>query len=65
MDRDAATWQKLSNELRIPPETQYLMIRLGCSNDTKTPGKRRDSFAGHFADSVELVFANRPEIATR
>ena len=65
MDRDPATWQKLSNELRVPPQTQYLMIRLGCSNDTKTPGKRRDSFAGHFADSVELVFANRPEISTR
>ncbi len=65
MDRDTATWQKLSSELRIPPQTQYLMIRLGVSNDTKTPGKRRDSFAGHFADSVELVFANRPEISTR
>lgn len=65
MDRDNATWQKLSNELRVPPDTQYLMIRLGVSNDTKTPGKRRDSFAGHFADSVELVFADRPEITTR
>lgn len=63
--RDNATWQKLSNELRVPPDTQYLMIRLGVSNDTKTPGKRRDSFAGHFADSVELVFADRPEITTR
>jgi hypothetical protein len=65
MDRDPATWQKLSNELRVPPQTQYLMIRLGISNDTKAPAKQRDSFPGHFADSVELVFADRPEIATR
>lgn len=65
MDRDPATWQRLSNEMRVPPETQYLMIRLGMSNDTDTTGKRRDSFAGHFVDSVELVFAHRPEIASR
>jgi hypothetical protein len=65
MDRDPATWQRLSNEMRVPPETQYLMIRLGMSNDTDTTEKRRDSFTGHFVDSVKLVFGHRPEIASR
>ncbi|MBL9201274.1 MAG: hypothetical protein JNL39_12250 [Opitutaceae bacterium] len=29
---------------------------------TKSPDKRRDSFAGHFADKVQLVLAQRLEI---
>jgi len=62
MDRDPATWQKVSNELRLPPDTDYLMLRMGMSNDTKSQDKRRDSFAGHFADKVQLVIARRSEI---
>jgi hypothetical protein len=62
MDRNPATWQKMSNELRLPPSTEFLMIRLGMSNDTKSKDKRRDRFAGHFADKVQLFVARRAEI---
>jgi hypothetical protein len=62
MDRDTATWQKVSNELRLPPSTEFLMVRMGMSNNTKLKDKRRDRFAGHFADNVQLVIARRPEI---
>jgi hypothetical protein len=62
MDRNPATWQKMSNELRLPPSTEFLMVRLGMSNNTKLKDKRRDRFAGHFADNVQLVIARRPEI---
>ncbi len=62
MDRDPATWQKVSNELRLPAGTEFLMLRIGMSNDTKSKDKRRDSFAGHFADKVQLVLARRAEI---
>jgi hypothetical protein len=62
MDRNSATWQKVSNELRLTSGTEFLMIRIGMSNDTKSKDKRRDSFAGHFADKVQLVIARRPEI---
>ncbi len=62
MDRHPATWQKVSNELRLPPSTEFLMVRMGMSNNTKLKDKRRDSFAGHFADNVQLVIARRPEI---
>lgn len=62
LDRDPATWQKVSNELRLPPNTEFLMFRMGISNDTKSKEKRRDRFAGHFADNVRLVLARRPEI---
>ena len=63
MDRDPATWQKVSNELRLPPGTEFLMLRVGMSNDTKSKDKGRDSFAGHFADKVQLVVARRAEIS--
>jgi hypothetical protein len=63
VDRDPATWQKVSNELRLPPETDYLMLRIGMSNDTKSQEKRRDSFNGYFVDKVQLVFARRSEIS--
>jgi hypothetical protein len=62
MDRNPATWQKVSNELRLPPGTEFLMIRMGMSNDTKTKDQRRDRFVGHFADKVQLVIARRAEI---
>jgi hypothetical protein len=62
MDRDTATWQRVSNELRLPPSTEFLMVRMGMSNNTKLKDKRRDRFAGHFADNVQLVIARRPEI---
>jgi len=62
MDRDPATWQKVSNELRLPPSTEFLMVRMGMSNNTKFKDKRRDRFAGDFADNVQLVIARRPEI---
>jgi hypothetical protein len=62
MDRNPASWQKMSNELRLPPSTEFLMIRLGMSNDTKSKDKRRDRFAGYFADKVQLFIARRAEI---
>jgi hypothetical protein len=62
MDRNPGTWQKVINELRLPSDTDYLMIRMGMSNDTESKSKRRDSFAGHFADKVQLVIARRAEI---
>ncbi len=62
LDRDPATWQRLGNELRVPPNTDYLLIQIGVSNVTPPSIMRRDRFAGHFADEVKLVLAHRPEI---
>lgn len=62
MDRNPATWQRLGNELRVPPNTDYLLIQIGVSNVSPLGSMRRDRFAGHFADEVKLVLAHRPEI---
>jgi len=70
LDDDPASWQRVSNELRVPSNTDYLMLRIGVSYDarrnrlrTDAPPSRSEPFAGHFADHVQLVLAQRPEIA--
>lgn len=63
MDQDSTIWQKVGNELRLPPGTDYLMRRIGMSDETKSSNKRRDHFAGHvspvrstsLASSINLV----------
>jgi hypothetical protein len=62
LDRDPATWQRLGNEVRVPPNTDYLLIQIGISNVTPSSEMRRDRFAGHFADEVKMILAHRPEI---
>ena len=62
LDRDTATWQRLSNELRLPPNTDYIMIRFGVSHAMRQEGRRTDSFAGHYADNIRVVLARRPEV---
>lgn len=65
LDADPTTWQTAGNELRLPPGTDYLMIQVGMSDDSKQPGRRKDAFAAHYADRVQLVLAHLPEIASR
>lgn len=62
LDDDLGSWQRVSNELRIPTDTEFIMIRVGVSYDAKHRGSREGRFAGHFADEVQLILAHRPEI---
>lgn len=64
LDADPASWQRATNELRLPPETDYVMIRTGVSNDSHDPGRRTDEFGGHYVDDVQLVIGHRPELVT-
>jgi hypothetical protein len=62
LDKDPASWQRVSNELRLPPETDFVMIRVGVS---RKRGAEKPDFAGHYADDVRLVLGHRPELAPR
>ena len=62
LDADATSWQPASNELRLPPETDYLMIQIGVNNDSTVPGKSLDSFGHHFSDQVRVTLARLPEV---
>lgn len=62
LDADPATWQKAGNELRLPPETDYLMIQVGMTNDSKKAAERKDVFPAHYVDRVQVVLAHLPEV---
>lgn len=61
LDSDPKSWQGMSNELRVPGETDFLMIRVGVSYDVHQTHDFPDHFAGHFVDDVKLVLVHRPE----
>jgi hypothetical protein len=63
LDADPNSWQAAGNELRLPPDTDYLMIQVGMTNDSRDPEQRRDAFTAHFADQVHVVLAHLPQIA--
>ena len=57
LDRDPATWQRQTAELRLPPDTEYLLIHIGVSHATKS--QRRPVFDGLCLDDVRLVLTRR------
>jgi hypothetical protein len=57
LDRNPATWQRLSAELRLPPNTDFLLIRISVDHSTKS--QRRATFDGHYLDDVRLTLARR------
>ncbi len=63
LDADASTWQQAGNELRLPPGTDFLMLQVGMSNDSKRKEVRKDAFAAHYVDGVRLVLAHMPEVS--
>ncbi len=57
VDRDPATWQRLIAELRLPPNTDFILIRIGLAHTNKA--QRRETFDGHYLDGVRLTLARR------
>lgn len=57
LDRDPATWQRQSAELRLPPNAEYLLIHVGVTHGTKS--QRRAEFDGHYLDEVRIVLTRR------
>jgi len=57
LDRDPATWQRQTTELRLPPNTEYLLIHVGVTHATKA--QRRPVFDGHYLDDVRLILTRR------
>jgi hypothetical protein len=57
VDRDPATWQRLNAELRLPPNTDFILIRIALAHTNKA--QRRETFDGHYLDGVRLTLARR------
>jgi len=57
LDRDPATWQRLNAELRLPPNTDFIFIRIALAHANQA--QRRVTFDGHYLDGVRLTLARR------
>lgn len=60
MDRDPLTWQKVEGELRLPPDTEFLLIHLSVIHASRA--QQRETFDGHFLDDVHVTLARRPPL---
>lgn len=60
MDRDPLTWEKVEGELRLPPDTEFLLIHLSVIHGTRP--QQRETFDGHFLDDVRVTLARRPPL---
>ena len=58
LDRDAAHWQRLTTELRLPPGTEFVVVRLHISQAFDSEGK--GTFTGSYADDVRVTLTRRP-----
>jgi len=57
LDRDPATWQRLNGELRLPPNTDFLLIHISLSH--ASIAQRKATFDGHYLDDVRLTLTRR------
>ena len=57
LDRDPATWERIGVELRLPPEADFLLVRLGVIH--VTPSQRRETFDGQFLDDIRISLTRR------
>jgi hypothetical protein len=52
-DDDSATWQRVTTELRLPPQTQFLLVHVEVARSQLS--RESIEFAGHYVDAMELV----------
>lgn len=57
LDRNPATWQRAHGDLRVPGDTDFLLIRIALQAPPKWPAKT--TFAGHYLDDVRLTLTHR------
>ena len=57
LDRDPKTWQPVSAELRLPANTDFLLLHLAVAHSTSS--QRRVTFDGHYLDDVRLTLGRR------
>jgi hypothetical protein len=58
LDRSPETWQRWTSELRLPPDTDFLMVRICIQYAVKSAS--RQTFAGHYLDDVRLTMRHSP-----
>lgn len=57
LDRDPATWQRLTTEMRLPANTEFLVVRLHINQNFESDGS--SIFTGSYADDVRVTLTHR------
>ncbi len=57
LDRDPAHWQRLTTEMRLPPNTEFLVVRLHINQLFESNGS--PIFTGSYADDVRVTLTRR------
>jgi hypothetical protein len=58
LDQNPETWQRSTVELRLPANTDFLLLHICVDHFNKT--QRRPTFDGQYLDDVRLTLARRP-----
>lgn len=60
LDHDPASWQRVTSELRLPPNAEFLVVRLHVN---QLPGSTAEAvFTGSYADDVHVTLSRRPPL---
>ena len=60
LDRDPAHWQRLSTEMRLSPNTEFLVLRLHINQLFESTDA--SIFTGSYADDVRVTLSSRPPL---
>jgi hypothetical protein len=58
LDRNPATWQRLTSDLRVPANTDFLFIHILIPAGRGT--REKAGFGGHYLDDVSLTLRRSP-----
>ena len=58
LDRNPATWQQMTTDLRLPANTDFVMIHLMIPAAPRT--HTQEGFGGHYIDDVRLTLRHSP-----
>lgn len=59
LDRDPATWQRATAELRLPPQTEFVWVHLTLTHPLGRSREGPRTFSGHFLDDLEASLVRR------
>ena len=57
LDRDPSSWQRLTTEMRLPANSEFLVVRLHITQSFDSTGNA--TFTGSYADDVRVVLTPR------
>lgn len=57
LDRDPSSWQRLTTEMRLPANTEFLVVRLHINQSFESDGS--SIFTGSYADDVRVTLTHR------